>query len=51
MEKDFTGERIVPEEGQGNVVALAAGMVLLVVAITAGLLVALKQKGRQKSQQ
>lgn len=50
VEKDFTGERIVPEEGQGNAVALAAGMVLLVVAITAGLLFALKQKGRQKSQ-
>ncbi|MCM1118192.1 MAG: hypothetical protein NC543_02385 [bacterium] len=51
VEKDFTGERITPEGGQGNVVALVAVMVLLVVLITAVLLLILKRKGQQRPPQ
>lgn len=46
LEKDFTGERIVPEGGQGNVVVLAVILVLVVIFVTGGMLLVLKRKGR-----
>lgn len=44
-EKDFDGERIAPEGGQSNKVALVAGLVLAVVLLTAGMLLVLKKRG------
>lgn len=45
VEKNFTGERITPEGGQGNTVVWVAILVLLVVVLTGGLLFVLKKRG------